>query len=115
LRRRRKVISRRQFFLKKSANCISLATARGPNLRPFDLTRTIVPSMTASLACSPEAGAIPIIGFGTSPLTGGLTAETVLTALKVGYRAQIRHRGRGRRGDARLGDSARRDFPHHQG
>jgi 2,5-diketo-D-gluconate reductase B len=29
---------------------------------------------------------IPALGFGTSPLTGGLTAETVVAALKAGYR-----------------------------
>jgi diketogulonate reductase-like aldo/keto reductase len=31
-------------------------------------------------------GAIPAIGFGTSPMTGGMSAATVETALKVGYR-----------------------------
>ena len=31
-------------------------------------------------------GTIPGLGFGTSPMTGGLTAETVATALKAGYR-----------------------------
>ena len=31
-------------------------------------------------------GTIPALGFGTSPMTGGLTAETVATALKAGYR-----------------------------
>jgi 2,5-diketo-D-gluconate reductase B len=39
-----------------------------------------------SLAFSQEAGAIPALGFGTSPLTGGLSAETVVVALKAGYR-----------------------------
>jgi len=33
-----------------------------------------------------DNGAMPAVGFGTSPLTGGLTAETVLAALKAGYR-----------------------------
>jgi 2,5-diketo-D-gluconate reductase B len=33
-----------------------------------------------------EAGSIPALGFGTSPLTGGLSADTVLAALKAGYR-----------------------------
>lgn len=32
------------------------------------------------------SGEIPIIGFGTSPLTGGMTADAVLAALKTGYR-----------------------------
>ncbi len=31
-------------------------------------------------------GSIPAIGFGTSPMTGGMSAATVLTALKAGYR-----------------------------
>ncbi len=39
----------------------------------------------ASLALS-DGAAMPIIGFGTSPLTGGLSADTVLAALKAGYR-----------------------------
>ena len=39
-----------------------------------------------SLPFSQEAGAIPALGFGTSPLTGGLSAETVIAALKAGYR-----------------------------
>jgi len=46
------------------------------------------PTMTASLSLpfAHEAGAIPALGFGSSPLTGGLTADTVLAALKTGYR-----------------------------
>ncbi len=43
-------------------------------------------TVSASLAFSRETGAIPALGFGTSPLTGGLSAETVLAALKSGYR-----------------------------
>jgi 2,5-diketo-D-gluconate reductase B len=43
-------------------------------------------SAPTNLAFSPEAGAIPALGFGTSPLTGGLSADTVLAALKAGYR-----------------------------
>ena len=43
-------------------------------------------TVQASLAFSQEAGAIPVLGFGTSPLTGGLSAETVVNALKAGYR-----------------------------
>ena len=35
---------------------------------------------------SAHGATIPAIGFGTSPLTGGLMAETVLAALKAGYR-----------------------------
>lgn len=40
----------------------------------------------ASLPFSQEAGAIPALGFGTSPLTGGLSTDTVVAALKTGYR-----------------------------
>ncbi|HKV53555.1 MAG TPA: aldo/keto reductase, partial [Candidatus Binataceae bacterium] len=43
-------------------------------------------TLPASLRFANENGAIPIVGFGTSPLTGGLSAETVATALKAGYR-----------------------------
>ena len=41
---------------------------------------------SASLPFSKERGAIPALGFGTSPMTGGLNADTVLCALKAGYR-----------------------------
>jgi diketogulonate reductase-like aldo/keto reductase len=43
-------------------------------------------TVRTSLPFSRESGAIPIIGFGTSPMTGGLSSETVLAALKAGYR-----------------------------
>ena len=33
-----------------------------------------------------ETGAIPVVGFGTSPLTGGFNAEVVAAALRIGYR-----------------------------
>jgi diketogulonate reductase-like aldo/keto reductase len=33
-----------------------------------------------------EAGSMPALGFGTSPMTGGLSADTVAAALKAGYR-----------------------------
>ena len=39
-----------------------------------------------SLAFSQEAGAVPALGLGTSPLTGGLSSETVIAALEAGYR-----------------------------
>lgn len=44
--------------------------------------------MTASAPVSfaMPGGAIPAIGFGTSPMTGGMSAETVLAALRAGYR-----------------------------
>jgi diketogulonate reductase-like aldo/keto reductase len=43
-------------------------------------------NLPASLPFSSEDGAIPFLGFGTSPLTGGLSSETVLAALQAGYR-----------------------------
>ena len=43
-------------------------------------------TVRTSLPFSRESGAIPALGFGTSPLTGGLSADTVLAALKAGYR-----------------------------
>ena len=43
-------------------------------------------TIRTSLSFSLESGAIPIIGFGTSPMTGGLSSDTVLAALKAGYR-----------------------------
>ena len=39
-----------------------------------------------SLAFSQEAGALPIIGFGTGAMSGGMSVEAVVTALKTGYR-----------------------------
>lgn len=41
---------------------------------------------SASLPFALEPGALPIIGFGTSPLRGGMSADTVIAALKAGYR-----------------------------
>src|SRR4051794_29428132 len=35
---------------------------------------------------SAHGAAIPALGFGTSPMTGGLAPETVVAALKAGYR-----------------------------
>ncbi len=40
----------------------------------------------ASLPFSQESGALPAVGFGTSPMTGGLSADTVVAALAAGYR-----------------------------
>ena len=62
----------------------------------------------------------PAIGFGTSPMTGGLSAETVAAALAAGYRHIDTARKYGterrrRRGDAGLAAAARRHLPHHQG
>jgi diketogulonate reductase-like aldo/keto reductase len=39
----------------------------------------------ASLPFSQEAGAIPALGFGTSPLTGGVLPDVVVAALEAGY------------------------------
>src|SRR5450755_3574084 len=43
-------------------------------------------SAPTNLPFSREAGSIPALGFGTSPMTGGLSADTVIAALKAGYR-----------------------------
>jgi diketogulonate reductase-like aldo/keto reductase len=43
-------------------------------------------TVPASLPFSRESGAIPIIGFGTGAMTGGMSAEAVAAALKAGYR-----------------------------
>src|ERR1019366_8031117 len=43
-------------------------------------------SEPTNLPLSREAGSMPALGFGTSPLTGGLSADTVLPALKAGFR-----------------------------
>jgi 2,5-diketo-D-gluconate reductase B len=43
-------------------------------------------TVSTNLPFSQETGALPTLGFGTSPLTGGLSADTVLAALKAGYR-----------------------------
>jgi diketogulonate reductase-like aldo/keto reductase len=42
--------------------------------------------MTASPVFSAYGAAIPALGFGTSPMTGGLDPATVVAALKAGYR-----------------------------
>jgi diketogulonate reductase-like aldo/keto reductase len=43
-------------------------------------------SFPATFSFSGETGEMPVLGFGTSPMTGGMSAETVLAALKAGYR-----------------------------
>jgi 2,5-diketo-D-gluconate reductase B len=42
--------------------------------------------MTSAPSFSAHGATIPALGFGTSPLTGGLAPNEVLTALKAGYR-----------------------------
>ncbi len=44
--------------------------------------------MTApmTLPIARQGNAIPIVGFGTSPLTGGMSPDIVVAALKAGYR-----------------------------
>lgn len=42
--------------------------------------------MTTSPAFSANGATIPALGFGTSPMTGGLDPSTVVAALKAGYR-----------------------------
>ena len=78
--------------------------------------------MTAqpSLTFSNESGAIPALGFGTSPLTGGLSVMTALAALKAGYRHIDTARKYGTEpivGEALRGRrrAAQRHLPHHQG
>src|SRR3974390_3728123 len=43
-------------------------------------------SVPATFSFSSKTGEMPARGFGTSPMTGGMSAETVLAALKAGYR-----------------------------
>jgi len=43
-------------------------------------------SVPATFSFSGETGEMPAVGFGTSPMTGAMSAETVLAALKAGYR-----------------------------
>jgi len=43
-------------------------------------------SAPLSVTFTRESGSMPALGFGTSPMTGGLSADTVLAALKTGYR-----------------------------
>ena len=43
-------------------------------------------SVPTSLEFSTRDGAIPLMGYGTSPLTGGLSSDTVLAAINAGYR-----------------------------
>ncbi|MBI1203374.1 MAG: aldo/keto reductase [Rhodopseudomonas sp.] len=42
--------------------------------------------LSIPLSDGAKPAAIPALGFGTSPMTGGMSADSVLTALKVGYR-----------------------------
>ena len=43
-------------------------------------------SAPTNLTFSREAGSMPALGFGTSPMTGGLSVDTIVAALKAGYR-----------------------------
>ena len=43
-------------------------------------------SASTNLVFPGEARSMPALGFGTSPMTGGLSADTVAAALKAGYR-----------------------------
>jgi len=42
--------------------------------------------MTAQPVFTAHGASIPAVGFGTSPMTGGMSPETVLAALAAGYR-----------------------------
>lgn len=44
------------------------------------MTASAIPTLSA------HGAAIPALGFGTSPMTGGFSADAVLAALKAGYR-----------------------------
>ena len=44
------------------------------------MTASAIPTLSA------HGAAIPALGFGTSPMTGGFSADEVLAALKAGYR-----------------------------
>jgi 2,5-diketo-D-gluconate reductase B len=55
--------------------------------QPLDCKKNIREEiMTAPHSFAMPGGSIPAIGFGTSPMTGGMSADTVLAALKVGFR-----------------------------
>jgi len=43
-------------------------------------------TVPTSLEFSTRDGVIPLMGYGTSPLTGGLSSDTVLAAINAGYR-----------------------------
>lgn len=45
------------------------------------MTESAQPSISLS-----GGGTMPMLGFGTSPMTGGMSVETVLSALEAGYR-----------------------------
>src|SRR6185295_14905874 len=62
---------------------------RGPDAGRAGVATRFAPdskTMTASPTLSAHGAAIPALGFGTSPMTGGLAPDTVVTALKAGYR-----------------------------
>jgi len=44
------------------------------------------PAPTSSPAFAARGASIPVIGFGTSPMTGSFSPEEIITALKAGYR-----------------------------
>jgi 2,5-diketo-D-gluconate reductase B len=54
--------------------------------RPKDQAMTVSLSPALSPNLVAHGAAIPTLGFGTSPLTGGLSSDTVVAALKAGYR-----------------------------
>jgi diketogulonate reductase-like aldo/keto reductase len=43
-------------------------------------------AMTSAPSFSAHGASIPAVGFGTSPMTGGLAPDTVVAALQAGYR-----------------------------
>lgn len=52
-----------------------------------EIERAMNPSMSDQPGLTfADGGVMPALGFGTSPMTGGLDADTVLAALTAGYR-----------------------------
>ena len=76
--------------------------------------------MTArsSFNVSENGVSVPALGFGTSPMTGGISSETVVTALKAGYRHIDTARKYGTERAVGIamrtsGPVAKRHLPHH--
>jgi diketogulonate reductase-like aldo/keto reductase len=69
--------------------------------------------MTSQLSFSAHGATIPALGFGTSPLTGGLDPDEVLAALRAGYRNIDTARKYGT--EAAVGEAIRRSgVPRHE-
>jgi diketogulonate reductase-like aldo/keto reductase len=64
-----------------------MSEAQRQRLNAIDLA-PVIPRICAPMSqtFSAHGASIPALGFGTSPLTGGLSPDSVLAALKAGYR-----------------------------